>query len=814
MNIVRLDEIGAGMSELIGGKAAGLAELMRAGERVPAGFCVTTKAYTSGVLPEEELAAAYASLGGGRVAVRSSATAEDLPDASFAGQQDTYLDVEGGAELVGAVSRCWRSLRTERAIAYRKANGIAEDTVRMAVVVQRMVRPEVAGVLFTANPVTGNREEMVVDAAPGLGTAVVDGTVIPDHYVLPAHEPPDGCLSAGRLRDLHAAGGRIQAHFGSPQDIEWAVDTDGTLWFLQSRPVTTLFPQPPDTGRPLPRVYLNIGPFQGMHRPFTPMGVSFLRMASAAMVNKFGGSAHPLDGPEALTDLSGHLFADITGVVRNKNARKNLAASLMLAQGPRVAATIERLIADPRFPPQRGLPFRVGAMVKPMLRYTGPAIAGLAGALARPARSRDRAYRAAEEIRLAVQAPDDLRTAEERIRLLTENWDVLFGRTMLRVTAPLSAGMVAGRWPVRLLDSIADDDEIDVVLRGLPHNVTTEMDLELWRIAAAATAHRELLLGAPPTELATRYREGTLPDIGLVSFLARYGHRAAGEIDVGLPRWSEDPTPVFTAIANYLRLDDPEQAPDRRFAAAAAEAEIKLAALMTRARRARPVRGRIAGFLLRRAREIGGMRELLKYAWIHIMREARRQLLRIGDELAARHLLDSADDIMFLYLGEVQDALAGADHRHLVTERRATYARETRRRNVPEALLSDGTDPEALAPATPDSDGALRGMAGSPGVVTGAARVILDPVGARLEPGEILVAPSTDPGWTPLFMTAGGLVTETGGPNSHGPTVAREYGIPAAIGVPRATQHIHTGQTITVDGAAGTVLPADQAKPE
>jgi pyruvate,water dikinase len=360
--------------------------------------------------------------------------------------------------------------------------------------------------------------------------------------------------------------------------------------------------------------------------------------------------------------------------------------------------------------------------------------------------------------------------------------------------------------PSRLLKGIATDEELNTVLGGMPYNVTTEMDLALWGLAVNARPHRDLFLRTPPEELAARYRGGELPDIGLAGFLDGYGMRAAAEVDVGVPRWDEDPAPLMATIANYLRVEDPDQAPDRRFERAAHRAEEMIETLSRRTRGSRPVRGRIAVFLMRRSRRLTGLREIGKFAWLPALRAARRQLLLIGGELVSRGLLERADDIMFLDLDEARGAVQeGADHRDLVAARRADHRRELRRPTVPGALLSDGTDVEALAPAAPAEDGVMAGLAAAAGRATGRARVIRDPAGARIEPGEILVAPTTDPGWTPLFMTAAGLVTETGSPVAHGPTVAREYGIPAVICLRDATHEITTGQLITVDGTAGTV---------
>ncbi|MEV4222768.1 PEP/pyruvate-binding domain-containing protein [Nonomuraea sp. NPDC049725] len=791
MKLIRLAEIDASMIGLVGGKAAGLGEMIRAGERVPDGFCVTVEAYASGQVPQEELARAYERLGGGKVAVRSSATAEDLPHASFAGQQDTYLGVEGQDALAEAVRRCWDSLHTERAVAYRANAGI-EDAA-MAVVVQRMVDPERAGVLFTANPITGRRTQMVVDAAEGLGTAIVDGTVVPDHY-----EFDDDAPQTGWLEELRAAGLRLREHFGSPQDVEWALDRDGVLWLLQSRPVTTLFPAPPATADT--RLYLEFGHIQGMLRPMTPMGVSMLRTGAGLWFEAAGARIDRRDPLPRMVAIGGRLYFDLTDFLRSRAMRDRLGTSLEV-YGPRVQGAVRRMLDDPRFAPRPGLPFDVRAVVKGVVRIAPRAVAGVVAALAWPDAARGRAYRGVRRIRRLTVPPGPDASAAERLRWVAEDSHrPIMTLDMQGIVWPLTAGIVAGTVPSALLDGVASEEELDTVLGGMPYNVTTEMDLALWRLAVNAREHRELFAGTPAPELAARYRDGDLPDIGLAQFLERYGLRAAAEIDVGMPRWAEDPAPLFATIANYLRVGDPEQAPDRRFERAADRAERTLAALARRVTRGRPVRGRVAVFLMRRSRELTGLRELGKFAWLIPLQAAREQLLLAGAELFER-----PDDIMFLDLAEARQAVRGADLREVIAARRAAYERELRRPSVPGALLSDGTDVEALAPAVQAGDGVLTGMAGAAGRATGRARVIRDPAGAYIEPGEILVAPTTDPGWTPLFLTTAGLVTETGSPVAHGPTVAREYGIPAVICVRDATREIRTGQLITIDGAAGTV---------
>jgi phosphohistidine swiveling domain-containing protein len=352
-------------------------------------------------------------------------------------------------------------------------------------------------------------------------------------------------------------------------------------------------------------------------------------------------------------------------------------------------------------------------------------------------------------------------------------------------------------------------------MRALPHNPTTEMDLALWALAKETRADPDIarMLGETlPERLAEDYRRGSLPpklQTGLTHFLRLYGHRGVAEIDLGLSRWSEDPSYVFGVLANYLRLEDPQSAPDVQFRRATDEAEEMVAELTRRAARRGRLRGTLVGFLFRRARELSGLREMPKFCIILLMARARGLLWSVGEELADAELLQSAGDIFFLSLPETWAALEGEDLRSVVRDRRVVYEQEIGRRHVPRLLLSDGTEPAAAAQGTV-TEGVLRGTPASGGMVTQKARVIVEPAGASLEPGEILVAPSTDPGWTPLFLTAGGLVMEMGGPMSHGAIVAREYGIPAVVGVSDATELIETGRRITVDGSAGEVTPERQ----
>ncbi|HLU53963.1 MAG TPA: PEP/pyruvate-binding domain-containing protein [Pseudonocardia sp.] len=855
--VVDLKALDAQALPRVGGKAANLGELIAAGFPVPPGFVVTTAAYrrvaaalevpdparAREVLanaeppPEVDRAVrvAYTALGDGvPVAVRSSATAEDLPWASFAGQQDTFLNVVGADAVLDAVRRCWASLWTDRAVSYRETQGIDHRAVEIAVVVQRMVEARVAGVLFTADPVTGTRGRTVIDAAPGLGEAVVSGAVNPDHVVVDAegvHVTPgdkavqvrplpgggvehvpvaaaeEPCLTEEQATALAAIGRRVEAHFGAPQDVEWAIDADGEPWLTQARPITTLHPLPTPAGEGL-RVLFCASLAQGLTRPLTPMGVSGIRViTSTASELAFGVPvADPVTGPPAVRTAGGRLFIDITPALRSAPGRALLPRVLDLMES-RSAVVLRRLCDDPRLAPTSTSwwPF-LRRLARVLLRFRVPPLVLLA--LVRPAAARRHVERMGDRVRELTRAPAEL-TAEERLDHAIHVLRAAFP-VMPRIVPAAGAGFLALGAARALAGRDLDESAVHEVLRSLPHNSTTEMDLRLWALArklrgdpASAAALRD----TPPAELARRYRDGTLPpalESGLAAFLLRHGHRAVAEIDLGVPRWSDDPAHVLGALANYLRLDDPRLAPDAVFARGAEAAEAAVTAVVDRVRARSRLRAPAVRFALGRARGLAGLREEHKDQLVRILSHARALLAGVGEELARRGLLASADDVFFLDLAEARAALAGADLRETVAARRADHDRELRRRHVPRVLLSDGTEPEAVA-APQDVAGALVGTAASAGTVTARARVVLDPAGAHLEPGEILVAPSTDPGWTPLFLTAGGLVMEMGGPNSHGAVVAREYGIPAVVGVADATSRIATGDEITVDGAAGFV---------
>ena len=868
----------------VGGKGANLAELARAGFAVPPGFLLTTDAYQAfvkvnglaeqivalartaaaddplaleqasaqiralfagGDIPPalaEVIVAAYHQLAGGTaefpVAVRSSATAEDLPGLSFAGQQDTYLNIVGDTALLEAVRRCWGSLWTARALGYRARNGIAPDDVALAVVVQQLIPADVSGVLFTANPLSGRRAEIVIDASYGLGEAIVSGQVEPDHYavdtarwqitsrklgakalaIVPragggteeiAHTAGAQALPDSQILELAQTAARVAAHFGSPQDIEWAW-ANARMYLLQSRPITSLYPLPDLPAVPgAPRVYFSFNSVQGVVDPFTPLGRDVLQLLASGFLTLFR-----VDRPvrEGIPTAGGRLFIDVTDITR-------LWLEALKRLDPGAHRTLTQLIADGSVEARAPEPLPTLRRLLPVL---GPVLPQIYGALSAPALARARALARGEQFvavaRTHVAAAHTLPTLLDALESdAAQAIPDVFPNVAPVVAPGLVLMSLLDGWLQRWLGLAPGS--VFQLLRGLPNNVTTEMDLRLWAVAQtirADPAARIALLDTPVEEQAAAYMRGTLPVVAqraIGEFLAQYGMRGVAEIDVGRARWRDDPTPILQTLHGYLQLDNPALAPDAQFTHGAAEA-MRLtgewAARLGRTPQGR-WRARVLRFASRRMRELLGLRESPKFFLIQMLGMYRDALLAQGRMLVARGVLAQPGDIFFLSLAQLRTVAQGApaDLRALVAANRAEYEHNRTARRMPRLLLSTGeTFYDGLSESSPND---LVGDPVSPGVAEGQARIVLDPRGVRLQPGEILVCPATDPGWTPLFLTAGGLVMEIGGMVTHGSVVAREYGIPAVVGVHEATTRIHTGQRIRVDGATGHVTLLEAA---
>lgn len=823
-----------------GGKGANLAVLVRAGLPVPPGFVVTTAAYREFVsqhsldtLIGKEMAAlggdpdavdvisrrlrqafeaapmstrlrelitqAHNDFGSEPMAVRSSATAEDLPGASFAGQQDTILNVHGAEALCDAVRRCWSSLWTARAIAYRRDHDIGDighEDVAVAVVVQPMVAAEVAGVLFTADPLSGRRDRFVIEAAAGLGEAVVSGSTSPDRWVVDAcgravlSGPERPLLTPAQLDALVDLGSRCAAIFGVPQDLEWAVREE-KIWLLQSRPITSLFPVPPVTGPGL-RVYIPVMLVaQGIAEPMTPAGNAFFRAMVTGWFRYWISGQRPreVDGsPEWLPIVAHRIFVDVTPLLQRPRLASRLVANFRLKDPDGSAALRNWLTQNgSRLAPARGVTLPRGLTV-----WVTTLLSGVIASLVAPARTRHRLITNADDVLARLtQRADALSSPPEQLHFVDHVLPAATCEMLLRQLAP-----AYGEWLIRIMIErlvrrwLGLSAGFDPVLRWLPHDPTIAMGAALARLATDHAA-----AGIEPTP--------TSP--GVAGFLDEFGHRAPDrEVDLGLPRLADDPTYVVELIEGYQRSDAL-----RTFEAGAEQARTAAAALVSDVRETKGgLRAAVLQNLLNRHRELGGLRERPKFDMVRAIALGRRTLQRCAATLLARDLLDDADDIFFIDPADLRNAVTGHETnlRACALANRQAFKRELGRRLVPRVLTSDGEVVYGAVAAPPaGTAGVLIGTPLSPGVHEGVVRVLDSPVGARVQPGEVLVAASTDPGWTPLFLLAGALVMEVGGVVSHGALVAREYGIPAVAGIPDAMAQLHTGQRVRVDGSAGTV---------
>ena len=816
---------------LAGGKGANLGELIRAGFPVPPGFVVTTAAYNRFVaqnhleetiaralrddpgsgaairaafenapIPSDvkgEILAAYEQLGQGPVAVRSSATAEDLPGAAFAGQQETFLNVVGSTAVLDAVRRCWASLWSDRAIVYRRRQGVDQrpGPLALAVVVQRMVAADVAGVLFTADPVTGARNEIIVDASPGLGESVVAGLVTPDHYVLKKRvwgwqvverrrgrrevvvRPLSGggterttsdsaayagpALSDRQLRRLAHLGAAIQAHFGMPQDVEWAW-AEGEPFILQARPITAL-PEPVPRARGPVRV---IATLMMEMLPVRPYPLEATTWGPGLVISALLG---PLLGLVGLKVRADHLFDEEDAVIVRFTGR------LPVQPTPAILLAPVRLVRQAR-------------------RYDA------------------RRWRADP---LLIEAQARARALEAR-NLQTLSWADLLGTVREALAIPHVLGEVRVRYlpsamlalgGLRLaLGVLGCPDRFDTLLSGVETR-TLEANRALESLAAqirsdpsfadafARHAPRELwsVLEAQPNGRAFLQE--------LRAFLDQYGHREAGAtLLVSQSTWKDSPEVVLGILKGLALADRPP--PSRTPAREAARDELLAHPLL----RLPPLRSAFLG-LLDRARMFPELREDTRFYATLVLPVLRRTLLEFGRRLADIGVVETAEDVFHLTFDELEriDGRWPPPPQLAEELRRVVLRRKARRAALEGTPL---VDPRLLGQAEPEGDALARGMPGGPGVAEGPVCVIRDAWEfGKLRPGDVLVAPYTNPAWTPLFARAAAVVVDSGGPMSHAAIVAREYGIPAVMGTVDGTRRLTDGQRVRVDGARGLVFP-------
>ncbi|MHC4478108.1 MAG: PEP/pyruvate-binding domain-containing protein [Planctomycetota bacterium] len=854
--LIPLKAIGDSDKDRLGAKAFYLARMARIRLRVPPGFCLTSEAYkrhlqSHSLLPNldsnldrlkdatdqtklkilsdirqaivaapladqlaDQIENDYRSLGTECVAVRSSATAEDLPGHSFAGLHDTYLGVTGLDNCIDAIKKCWASLWTDRAYEYRQKNGLDHLTIGMAVIVQLQIAAEASGVIFTADPVTGRSGQVIIEGSFGLGDLLVSGKVNPDRFVINkqnlkivsktisekkiksvldeqgsvreqavvAEQRSVACVDDHIVRELTACAKRLETKFGCPQDVEWAL-RGKEIFLLQSRPITTLPAEKTWQDRQVwtlfeqisglisvklgdnsfygliaGRLYFNINTGIGLFKNFLPR----LQHYDYDLNKAFGGEQGKMydlgrfDIQDA--DVPDLQFSRLKTILKSPISLYRIL-SHNLKKG-------ERFVADMSSKNERLQRMDVVAMSEQELLAHSAAL-----------------------------TTDGIQFAD----------GILYIATGL-ITFPL-LHKVCSKW-------LADNDGTiaNKLLAGVGDMDSAEAGHDLWRLAKKAhecpdvrtlivagkrwkTVRQKLCQTKAGNEFLKSWDE----------FITRHGHHCRGEMELSNPRWSQTPDYILSVLREYIGgIDEAEPLQNR---AKRAQQRGQLSE-HCRQRLKNPLKRFIFNYLLTRAQRGCVLRENWKSQGVRYIARFRKTLIELGDRLYARGVIAAPDDIFFLELEEIEPVTQGTarfDVRETISTRRAEYEKD--KSMTPPPVVIGKFDPHSFIPEAVNTDvEVLNGLAVSPGVVTGKARVIvISDTDQHVLAGEILVAPFTDPGWTPYFVPAAAIVMDQGGLLSHGSIIAREYGIPAVVNVGSATKIIKTGQTIAVDGNRGLV---------
>lgn len=889
-----LRELGPEDAGLAGGKAVSLGRMAAAGLPVPGGFVVTTEAFDEArrgagaaaacldedppdelvdlsefaarrrevvaqlPLPaglEDQVAAAVGDLPG-PLAVRSSATAEDLPDASFAGQHASFLGAHSAAEVVQLVRSCWASLWTPRAVAYRRRVGVPAALVKPAVIVQQVVDAEVAGVLFTVDPRSGDPEVAVLTLAWGLGEGVVSGEVDPDTYRLDvatgrvlearvgakaraAALGPDGretrwrdvdpgqarraCVDADRARRLLALAREAEGVLGPGLDVELALVGDRD-WLVQARPVTTGLPRLPrlaEGGCSDTYIWSHANVAETMPDPPSALGWSLLMLLLSELLALRHVRAWMRPDIEFFHMIRGRPFWNLTPLFWWPAFGREVTRRWVRTADSFTAEVMEQLFdrGDVRPVWPHGVAATLGLGWLALVRVPLELIQA-AWTLRRPQESAAALDRAFESSMAALRRPPAPGTdpAQRILDLLAGMRGA--GSWMRRLHRLFVGGMFSFmRLALALERWFGFEDHRQRAFRLAPSdrpNFTEQISHHLWALSRRVRADpvaADLFQRVAPPEAFRQLLDDPRPEgapAAARAFLAAWGHRGSAEQLIARPRWGDDPAPVGAMLAAFLRLED-DADPGRRRAEEVRTRNQEFADLLEQLRsqgRWGRLRARRLVQLRTRAQALFRFREDAKHYAFQLFHEIRRRVLEVGAELAADDRLARAEDVFDLSLEELEawaqrgfprdQALRGT-----VLRRRLDRLRHART-SPPQVVSSRG---EEWHLPTPGAAGpVIRGEAASPGRVEGRARVLRDPSEAgRLSPGEVLVAPFTDPSWTPLFVVAAALVMDVGGVISHGVVTAREFGIPAVVGVGRASDAIEDGAWVRVDGSAGTV---------
>ena len=818
----------------IGGKAAALARLARAGFDVPPFFVVAADAGVVATEIHEALARIAAD--GGVFAVRSSAAEEDGAGHSFAGQFESYLNVDA-ADVPARVADVRVSAAAERVVSYRRERGLDGAAPAPAAIVQRMLTPEAAGVAFSSDPVSGRRGVQVVAAVPGLGDALVSGEADGDAYEVSR----DGAVTVRRLREgattrgftdaqvaaIAALARRAAAHFGRPQDIEWAIER-GRLWLLQSRPITTLGTLPdPDGTR---RIFDNSNIAESYGGITTPLTFSFARTVYAEVYRQF---CVLLAVPRPLVDDRRSTFENMLGLVRGRVYYNLISWYRVLAMLP--GYSVNRRFMEQMMGVREPVPDEVLADEPAATRADrwrdglrlARSMAGLVLALVRLPRQIERFY---ARLNTALGTPADL--ASMRLDELTAHYRTLERQLLTRWDAPLVNDFFAmifygvlrslcAKWLGDRDSSLQND-----LIAGEGGIVSAEPATRVASLAALAAddgAFTALLvsgsLGDIRAAMADPRRRAFASDLG--DYLARFSDRCLDELKLESPTLTDDPLMLLRSIGQTAerrrlqRAAEPTGTGSTRAASTGPSLRDAAEARVARALRRRPLRRALFGWVLRQTRARVKARENLRFERTRVFGRVRRIVIEAGRRLAAEGLLTAPADVFYLQIDEILGIVEGTvttSHLAALAEVRQREYDAYRTMQAPADRFETrgavwvGHDYQAPPKVAPPADGEARtGLGCSPGVVEGRARVIRDPRRAVIEAGDILVAERTDPGWILLFPVSSAVVVERGSVLSHAAIVSRELGLPSVVSVPGLLSWLADGDRIRVNGTTGLV---------
>ncbi|CAI8799604.1 phosphoenolpyruvate synthase [Bacillus pseudomycoides] len=864
--VLEFREIDKTRQMVVGGKGMNLGECSRIeGILVPEGFCVTTEAYKRVVGKNEELHQLLDQLAVQKVdereriseisrkireliegieiekgieedidrclltfgfehayAVRSSATAEDLPFASFAGQQDTYLNIIGKDAILRHISKCWASLFTDRAVIYRIQNGFDHSQVYLSVIIQRMIFPQASGILFTADPITSNRKLLSIDASFGLGEALVSGLVSADCYKVQEDKIVDKMIATKKLAiyglkeggtetqqidpdrqkaqtlteqqilQLARIGREIEAYFGCPQDIEWCL-ADETFYIVQSRPITTLYPVP-EADDQENHVYVSVGHQQMMTDPLKPLGMSLFQLTSFGPRFKAGG----------------RLFVDITHNLASPVSRKTIIDTLGQSD-PLIKDALMTIIEREDFIKSSPDGKKVPSSSK---SNKGISSSGFQAQIENdPTIVSDliqSSQTSIEELKQDIQTKSGSDLFDCILEDIQKLKTILFDPQSLGV---IMAAMDASSWINEKMNKwLGEKNVADTLSLSAPNNITSEMGLALLDVADVIRPYPEVINYLQHVkddnflDELVKFDGGQEIQDAIYAYLNKYGMRCAGEIDITKTRWSEKPTTLVHMILNNIKEFDPNSG-NRKFEQGRQEALKKEQELLDRLkqlpdgkRKAKETKRMISLI-----RNFIGYREYPKYGMINRYFIYKQALLKEAEQLVQASVIHEKEDIYYLTFEELHEVVRTNKLDYQIISKRKDEYKLYKKLTPPRVITSDG---EIIAgeykrenlPAE-----AILGLPVSSGVIEGRARVILNMEDADLEDGDILVTSFTDPGWTPLFVSIKGLVTEVGGLMTHGAVIAREYGLPAVVGVENATKLIKDGQRIRVNGTEGYI---------